>query len=47
MRNPDNPIKAIDERPKSKEEVAEMIDKMFKNDEDGYPEHEKTDKRTA
>ena len=47
MRNPNKPIKVIDERPKSRDEIAEMIAYMFRNDEDGYPENKTNDKKTA
>lgn len=47
MRNPDKPIKEIDEHPKSREEIKKMIDDMFKTDEEGYPENETTDRITA
>ncbi|MBR1763854.1 MAG: hypothetical protein IJ746_00485 [Ruminococcus sp.] len=43
MRNPNRPIADIDDRPKSREEIAEMIERMLKTDEDGNPE--KTDKK--
>lgn len=47
MRNPNKPIKDIDERPKSRDEIAEMIADMFRNDEDGYPENKTHDKKPA
>jgi hypothetical protein len=47
MRNPNKPIKIIDDQPKSKDEVAEMIKQMFNTDEDGNPEKGKINKATA
>lgn len=46
MRNPNKPIKAIDDREKNKEDIARMIDEMMKTDEEGYPE-EPDEKETA
>jgi hypothetical protein len=39
MRNPNKPIPVIDERPKGRKGIAEMIDRMLKTDEDGNPEN--------
>lgn len=47
MRNPNKPIRDIDERPKGRKGIAEMIDRMLKTDEDGDPEDKKNDKITA
>ncbi len=47
MLNPNRPIKTIDDRPKSKEEIAQMIEHMFSTDEDGNPEKDKDDRETA
>lgn len=47
MRNPDKPIHNIDETPKSKSEIAEMINAMMKTDENGYPEKDDKSKKTA
>ena len=40
MRNPNKPLKIMDDTPKSNEEIAKMIDQMMKTDEEGYPEKE-------
>ena len=47
MRNPDKPVRNIDDTPKSKNEIAEMISRMMETDENGYPEKEDTSKKTA
>lgn len=47
MRNPDKPIAVIDDRPKSRDEITEMVNSMFKTDENGFPEKEKLDRKTA
>jgi len=46
MRNTDRPVKDIDDRPKSREEIAKMIERMLKTDEDGNPE-KSDEKETA
>lgn len=38
MRNPNKPIPVIDDRPKSRKEIEEMINRLMNTDEDGYPE---------
>lgn len=47
MRNPNKQIRDIDERPKGREGIAEMIERMLKTDEDGNPEDNISDKITA
>ncbi len=44
MRNPNKPILEIDERPKGREGIVEMLDRMFSTDEDGNPENKKEEK---
>lgn len=40
MRNPNKPIPVIDERPKGRDGIAEMIERMLNTDEDGNPEND-------
>lgn len=49
MRNPNKPMPVIDDRPKGRKGIAEMINRMKNTDEDGYPENkeDKDDKITA
>lgn len=47
MLNPNRPIKNIDDRPKSRDEIATMIEHMLNTDEDGNPEKDKSDKEIA
>lgn len=47
MRNPNKPIKAMDDRPKSRKEIENMIERMMKTDEDGYPENPDDDKKAT
>lgn len=39
MRNPNKPIPVIDDRPKGRKDIEEMINRMMNTDEDGYPEN--------
>lgn len=36
MRNPNKPLPKIDDTPKTKAEIAEMIERMMSTDENGY-----------
>ena len=47
MRNHEKPIYPIDEKTKSKKEIEEMINKMMKTDENGYPEKAEHGVKTA
>jgi hypothetical protein len=47
MPNPNKAVKNIDERPKSREEIAAMIERMLITDEDGNPESDKNNRETA
>lgn len=38
MQNQNRKIRNIDERPKGKSGIKEMLDRMFKTDENGNPE---------
>lgn len=38
MRNPNKKIKPLDDRPKTRSEIANMINDMMNTDEDGNPE---------
>ena len=47
MRNPNKPIPVIDDRAKSRDEITEMVKKMFETNENGFPEKEDCDRKTA
>lgn len=49
MRNPNKPMPVMDDTPKSKEDIALMIERMMSTDENGYPEkrNEENSKITA
>lgn len=44
MRNQNNPVKPLDDRVKSKQEIAAMIESMMNTDENGVPEKEEASK---
>lgn len=47
MLNPNRPIKPLDDRPKTRSEIADMIDSMMHTDENGNPESETDEQHTA
>ncbi len=47
MLNPNRPIKPLDDRPKTRSEIADMIRTMMNTDENGNAEKEEHKKNTA
>ena len=47
MLNPNKMIKPLDDRPKTRSEIAAMIESMMHTDENGDPESETDEQHTA
>lgn len=47
MLNPNRPIKPLDDRPKTRSEIADIIGSMMHTDENGNPENETDEQHTA